>query len=203
VALTRPRSNEEYGSLLTDVMEECARLSHLVSRLLILAEGDAGRLVPREHITRLDKIIHESIDMFQPVAEAKGLHLELKDLAAAKVPGEDIHLRQVVRNLLDNAIKFTPSPGKISVSLSVDSARRRTHLQVADTGQGIPPDVMPRIFDRFFRGDRARPREGARGGYGLGLSICQSIVHALQGDIEVASQPGHGATFTVSLPLAE
>lgn len=203
VALNRPRTGEEYANLLTDVMEECAGLSRLVSRLLLLAEGDAGRLVPRDQTTHLDKIVRESIDMFQPVAEAKGLDLILQKLPAALVPGEDIHLRQVVRNLLDNAIKFTSGPGRITVSLNCDRLARRAELRIQDTGQGIAPTLLPRIFDRFFRAELSRPRDGPRGGYGLGLSICQSIVQSLQGDILVTSLPGQGTTFTVLLPLVE
>jgi heavy metal sensor kinase len=201
VALNRARTPEEYVSLLTDVMEECSRLAGLVNRLLLLAEGDAGRLAARDQAVRLDKVIRESVDMFQGVAEAQGVELSAGDLPAVTVPGDESHLRQVVRNLIDNAIKFTPGPGKVVVSLGVRPDRRFAWLSIRDTGVGIAVEDQPRIFERFYRADKSRTREARPGGHGLGLSICQSIVSALRGQISVESQPGRGSTFTVQLPL--
>lgn len=202
VALNRPRTAEEYTDLLDDVVEECARLGSLVDRLLLLAESDAGRNAFRDGTVRLDRILAESVDMFQAVAESRGVHLAIAECAAAAVPGDDQHLRQVVRNLLENAIKFSPPPGEVVAGLLVDPANRQAILRIADRGLGIPPEDLPHVFDRFFRGDRAREREEGPGGIGLGLSICRSIVDALDGSIEAASTPGQGSTFTVRLPLA-
>jgi heavy metal sensor kinase len=201
VALNRDRTPEEYVLLLTDVMEECSQLGGLVNRLLLLAEGDAGRLAAGSQTVRLDRVVREALDMFQGVAETRSITLHASDLPKLIVPGDDAHLRQVVRNLLDNAIKFTPSPGHIYVSLGVQAERKRAWLCVRDTGIGIGPEDLPRIFERFYRADKARTREGRVGGHGLGLSICQSIVTALGGDIHVYSHPGQGSTFTVWLPL--
>jgi signal transduction histidine kinase len=203
VALGRPRTPEEYDALLAEVMEECDHLSSLVNRLLILAEGDAGRLAARAQTARLDKLVRESVEMFDGVAESQGVRIETAPLLAVTVPGDEFYLRQMVRNLLDNAIKFSPSPGWVSVALGVDQATRRAVLSVSDRGLGIPAADVPHIFDRFFRGDKARQREPGRGGSGLGLSICQAIVQALQGEITVQSAQGQGSTFTVSLPLAD
>jgi signal transduction histidine kinase len=202
VALNRPRTSEEYLSLLGEVMEECQYLSNLVNRLLILAEGDAGRLGARHQTTRLDKIVGESLDMFEAVAEAQNVRLQVEALDAVMVPGDEFHLRQVVRNLLDNAVKFNRRGGLVTVSLRTDAASRRALLMVHDQGIGIPPSDLPHIFERFYRGDKSRQRQPGRGGSGLGLAICQSIVHALEGHIDVASTPGQGSTFTVNLPLA-
>jgi signal transduction histidine kinase len=201
VALGRSRTPEEYDSLLGDVIEECDHLSGLVNRLLILAEGDAGRLDPGAQMTRLDKVVRESAAMFEGVAESQEVTIEVGPLAPVSVPGDEFYLRQVVRNLLDNAVKFSPPPGLVRVALSADGAARRAVLTVRDQGQGIPPADLPHIFDRFFRGDKARQREPGRGGNGLGLSICQTIVRALGGHIAVESAPGQGSSFTVSLPL--
>jgi signal transduction histidine kinase len=202
VALNRVRSPEEYSALLGEVMEECHYLSNLVNRLLILAEGDAGRLASRDQTTRLDKIVRESLDMFEPVAEARGIGLRAAPLAALHVNGDESHLRQVVRNLLDNAIKFSPPGGTVTVELRADADSRQARIIVQDEGMGIPSQDLPHIFERFYRGDKSRQREPGRGGSGLGLSICQTIVQALKGDIAVTSRVGAGSTFTVSLPLA-
>jgi heavy metal sensor kinase len=201
VGLNRNRTPEEYASLLTDVMEECSQLAGLVNRLLLLAEGDAGRLTARDHSVRLDRVVRESVDMFEGVAEVQGLSLTAGELPAAVVPGDEFHLRQVVRNLIDNAIKFTPANGDVQVTMGVQAERRRAWLRVRDNGIGIAAEDLPRIFERFYRADKARTRESRPGGHGLGLSICQSIVLALGGEIAVESQPGRGTTFTVWLPL--
>jgi heavy metal sensor kinase len=203
VGLNCSRTPEEYAQLLADVMEEITRLANLVNRLLLLAEGDAGRLGAHSQSTRLDKIIHESVDMFEAVAESQDVHLTATGLPSALVPGDEFHLRQVVRNLIDNAIKFSPAPGKVEVALRIDPLRKQAILTVTDQGLGIPADMQPHIFDRFYRVDKSRNRLSRRGGNGLGLAICRTIVTALHGEIGVESQPGQGSTFTVRLPLLE
>lgn len=202
VALDRLRSPEEYAGLLTDVAEECARLTNLVNRLLLLAEGDAGRLGPGEHQAQFDKVVRESVNMFEAVAESKGVELKLGNTCSVAVPGEEYHLRQVVRNLLDNAIKFTPSGGRIHVDLALDRQQKRTTLRVSDSGIGIANEDLPRVFERFYRGDKSRSREQSPGGSGLGLAICQAIISALHGKIQVQSRLGQGSVFTVNLPVA-
>jgi two-component system, OmpR family, sensor histidine kinase CiaH len=116
------------------------------------------------------------------------------------VRGDAGHVRQVVHNLLDNAIKFTPADGRVEVEVSATPAVGR--LVVRDTGIGIAAADLPHVCDRFFRADRARPREGEAKGTGLGLSICQTIVTAYGGRLDVASEPGRGTTVTVELPRA-
>ena len=203
VALNRNRTPEEYAALLGDVVEEISRLAGLINRLLILAEGDAGRLGDNNQVTRLDKVVRESIEMFEAVADVNGVRLIVEDLPAAIVPGEETYLRQLVRNLIDNAIKYNRNPGQVHLSLRIDPAQKQAVLTVKDTGVGIDRQVLPRIFERFYRADPSRSREADRAGYGLGLSICQSVVQALQGEIHVDSELGLGTTFTVRLPLAE
>ena len=117
------------------------------------------------------------------------------------VRGDEFHLRQVVRNLIDNALKFTPNPGQVTVAVRADLARKQARLTVSDTGAGIAAEDVPRIFDRFYRGDKSRRRREGQGGYGLGLSICQTVVRAMGGDVKVESQLGRGTTFTVTLPM--
>jgi len=202
VTLNRPRSAEEYQGLLSDVMEECSRLANLVNRLLLLAEGDAGRLTGRDQVASLDKLVRESLDMFEPVADSHGVRLHLAKVDEAMVPGDEFYLRLVVRNLIDNAVKFTQSGGSVELSVLVNRDKRQVRLCVADTGMGISAEDLPRVFDRFYRGDKSRYRQNGHGGFGLGLSICQSIVKSLGGDIFVTSTILQGSTFTVVLPLA-
>jgi heavy metal sensor kinase len=201
VGLNRGRTPEEYALLLGEVMEEVTRLANLVNRLLLLAEGDAGRLGAKDQATRLDKIVRESVDMFEAVAESQDVRLTAGALPPALVPGDEFHVRQVVRNLIDNAIKFSPAPGTVEVSLHADLLRKQAVLSVKDQGIGIPAEMQPHIFDRFYRVDKSRNRLSRRGGSGLGLSICRSIVTALQGEIAVDSPPSGGSTFTVRLPM--
>ncbi|MBI1830693.1 MAG: HAMP domain-containing protein [Planctomycetes bacterium] len=203
VGLNQSRTPEEYAAILTDVMEEITRLAGLVNRLLILAEGDAGRLAGGDQFTQLDKVVRQSIDMFDAVAESKGVRLTVGDLPPITVQGDEAHLRQVVRNLIDNAIKYNRNPGEVVVNLRVDPAARQVLLIVKDTGIGIDPEVLPRIFERFYRADKARSREKEHAGYGLGLSICQTVIQALHGEITVETIAGSGTTFTVRLPLID
>lgn len=203
VTLNRDRTSEEYQHILGDVMEECTRLSTLVNRLLLLAEGDAGRLRLTEQQVRFDKVLLESIDMFQVVAEAKEVELHVGQLDAPLVPGDEIHLRQVVRNLIDNAIKFTPANGRVELDLHVDGDGRWAELRVKDSGIGIRAEDLPRIFERFYQVDKSRQRDQGPMGYGLGLSICQTIVQNLGGEILVQSKPGQGSIFRLRLPVVQ
>ncbi len=201
VALNSDRPTEEYVALLNDIIEESTSLGSLVNQLLLLAEGDAGRLVLHPHRVRLDQVVRKSLEMFDGVAESQGIELRAGQLAVVEVPGGESYLRQVINNLVDNALKFTPSGGKIQVDLQVEPAVNQASLRVCDTGVGIAAEELPRIFERFYRGDKSRHHETGRRGSGLGLSICQAIVSALQGRMIVDSIPGQGTTFTVFLPV--
>jgi signal transduction histidine kinase len=117
------------------------------------------------------------------------------------VEGSRHHLRQLLNNLIDNALKFTPASGEVFVSLTREEQNRRAVLQVRDTGFGISPEELPHLFQRFYRGDHSRRRDLETRGTGLGLCICRSVVVAHGGTIHVESTPGDGATFTITLPL--
>jgi signal transduction histidine kinase len=215
VALGVERSEEEYREILGLVIEQCSYLQTLVNQLLLLAETDADRLQPDNEPVRLDQIVDRVVAMFEGVADDHHVELRYDDLDAVLVPGNRQHLRQVVSNLIDNAIKFTAArrnaepcqpddkshQGCILVKLQRDEAAGRALLRVKDNGIGIAPDDKAKVFDRFFRVDKARARDGGSGGTGLGLSICKAIVECHGGQITVESQPGEGATFTISLPL--
>jgi heavy metal sensor kinase len=203
IALNSERTTEEYVALLTDIMEECTGLAVLVNQLLLLAEGDAGRLALHTQSVRLDQVVRKSLDMFEGAAESQGIHLHAVQLEPVEVGADENHLRQVINNLVDNAIKFTPPGGEVRVEVGAQPEKNQATLCVADTGEGISPEDQSRIFERFYRSDKSRQHEAGRRGTGLGLSICQAIVTALRGTIAVDSIPGRGSRFTVSLPLHE
>lgn len=200
VTLDRGRTEKEYAALLGDIAEECSNMGLLISQLLLLAEGEAGPAKGDAPAADLADLVRRSLEMFQGVAESRRVALEAPRLCEVRVAGERHHLRQVVNNLLDNAIKYTPAGGRVTVDLGPDAAGAFAVLRVRDTGVGIAPEDLPRLFERFFRCDRARSRESARRGNGLGLSICEAIVKSLGGKITVESAVGRGSEFTVFLP---
>jgi heavy metal sensor kinase len=199
VALERNRSPAEYHELFGDLIEECIGLGNLINHLLLLAEGDAG-LLHADGEVRLDDLARRAVDMFQGIAEQRGINLDLRASELASVPGNRVHLREVIHNLLDNALKFTPEGGTISVEVSAPPDSSEVQLVVRDSGTGIPPEDLPSVFQRFYRADKSRQRDQPTGGSGLGLSICQAIVHAYGGKITLASTPGKGTTVSVLLP---
>jgi signal transduction histidine kinase len=215
VALGVERTDEEYREILGLVIEQCSSLQTLVNQLLLLAETDADRLQTDVEPVQLDQLVSKAIEMFEGVADDHDIELHVGELPGVSVPGNRHHLRQVINNLLDNAIKFTaarysdlnaenrPSEHKgiVFLELKRDEANHFVHLRVEDNGIGIAPDDQSHVFDRFFRVDKSRGRDGAAGGTGLGLSICKAIVDAHGGAISVQSQPGRGSIFIVSLPL--
>jgi len=199
VALNGDRSTDEYQELLMSTMEELSGLTKLVNQLLVLAENDAGMLeIPRIWL-RLDQVVEKSVDMFQAVAEDRGIKLELAECPPAMLMGDVTRMRQVVNNLIDNSLKFTPDGGQVTVTLHHNREKDEFELRVADSGPGISADHLPNVFERFYRPHQASPHSGARGS-GLGLSICRSIVVAHGGRIEVESTSEQGTVFVVSLP---
>jgi signal transduction histidine kinase len=201
VALSRERSPAEYQELLATVHDECQQLATLTSQLLLLAESDAGLLERHKQPVLLDEVVLSAVEMFSGVAEVKDVQLASRCEPRVCVMAETTRLRQVVNNLLDNAIKFTPAGGKVEVELRRNSAKH-VLLTVRDTGVGIPADALPYVFDRFYQVERSRHHETVVHGTGLGLSICRAVVAAYGGDVAISSQPGVGTTVTVTLPAA-
>lgn len=201
VALGGQRTKEEYQELLAVILHELSFLEMLVNQLLLLSEADAGRLLPAGEIVAFDKVVANAADMFQAVAEVRGIELRVGKLPTLTVHGQRLHLRQLVSNLLDNAIKYTPDGGKVEVVLKGDEDV--AELQVIDTGIGIAPDDLPHVFERFYRGEKSRRRDVDTRGTGLGLSICQTVVQAHGGQIRVESKLGRGTKFIVTLPRAD
>ena len=201
VTLNSDRSIEEYKDAINSVLEECDRLRGLVNQLLTLAEVDREHITPETDTIALDEIVRKSCDMFQAVAETSGINLDVY-LEPAVVRGDSGRLRQVMINLLDNAMKFTHSGGRVLVQLRTDPEKQEVTLVVADSGVGIDDLDLPYIFDRFYRGDKSRQRDAHKSGTGLGLSIVQSTVSGHGGQVRVESRQGEGTKFIIQLPLA-
>lgn len=200
VALNSERSAEEYKDLICVILDQCSDLRILVNQLLLLAESDAGTLNTAGEPFDLQKVVLRALDMFQGVAEVRGMTLHFESDEPLIVPGDSSRLRQVVNNLIDNAMKFSPDGTRVDVELHLDPETNEAVLRVSDQGMGIEECDKPHLFDRFFRGDKARSREKWTKGTGLGLSICEAIVSAHQGRIDVVNNPTCGCTFIVRLP---
>jgi signal transduction histidine kinase len=171
-------------------------MGRLVANLLLLARGDEARAIARRPV-ELDVLLLEVAR--QARALAQGVSVTLSHEDQALVRGDADLLKQLLLNLVDNALTYTPPGGHVDLALSVADGQAR--LAVRDTGPGIAPADLARIFERFYRLDRARSRRS--GGAGLGLAIARWIAEAHGGRIEVQSTVGQGSTFTVVLPLAE
>ncbi len=180
---------------------ETARMQRLVQDLLLLAQADAGAPIERR-VVELDTLL---LDVFrQARLNAGNVKVALGSEDQVQVIGDADRLKQLFLNLMDNAIKYTASGGEVTLSFAREADGVR--VAIADTGVGIPATDLPRIFDRFYRVDKARSRDpsiNSGGGTGLGLAICKSIVDAHGGRIQVQSQVGKGSTFTVWLPVEQ
>jgi heavy metal sensor kinase len=198
VALRSNRSPDRDEYVLESLLEEIDRLTRLVAQMLFLCREDAGLPTNQRLALRLDEIVHDVTNHLQVLAREKGLTLEVTTLPPFLVRGEAERLRQLFWNVLDNAVKYTPSGGVISVR--GDRAGDRAHIVVADSGIGIPRPHLSRVFDRFYRVNPAR--SGEIDGTGLGLAICRAIAEAHGGSIAIESEAGKGCALTVELPIA-
>jgi signal transduction histidine kinase len=185
--------------LLASILEECERLTRLTDQLLALSREDAGLRQSLRETVELGSLVESVVETMRPAAMAKELDFRSSPNGQIFVIGDEGRLRQVFYNLLDNAIKYTPEGGEIEVTLGRTDGT--AVVEVRDSGIGISAEDVPRVFDRFYRVDKARSRE--QGGTGLGLSIAQTIVHGHGGKIELASTRGKGSTFTVTLPVEQ
>ena len=196
-ALHDPATPNAQREIFADQIDEIARLTKIVDSLTLLAKADAGQLVVAQEPVRLDELVRESFADAQMLALPARLQVELSACDETTVRGDRHRLRQLLLNLTDNAIKYNQPDGRIAIGLSRNNGT--AELTIANTGPGIPPEKLPRVFDRFYRGDPAH--NSAVEGCGLGLSIVQWIVNAHKGTISVASEPQALTTITVRLPV--
>jgi heavy metal sensor kinase len=198
LALRRERGEVEYKESLRHVLLEAERTTVLIEQLLALARTDSGRETLHMQPVNLAQTLSSVCEGWRQVATIRNLEFSVQVSAQdAFVMGDEAALRRLADILLDNAFKYTPSPG--SVHLSSRQKGERAVIVVEDSGVGIAEEDQPKVFERFYRVDKARSRE--QGGAGLGLAIAQWIVAQHRGSITIESRPGHGATFHVELPM--
>jgi len=188
---------EVAGRFLGTIISEADRLARISQDLLILSDAESKE--PTKEPFELDDLIRDVVGRYRPHADERGIVLRLTSTRPLRVMASRDQIEQVLVNLLDNAIKYTGAGGSVDVTASRTPAG--TRVEVKDTGIGIMQEHLPRIFERFYRVDKARSRES--GGTGLGLSIVKNIVEAHGGEVTVESQFNHGSTFVVVLPDEE
>jgi heavy metal sensor kinase len=198
VALFTAQTTDQYREAMFNALQDIDRLSQIVRALLLLSQAESGQLVLQKSRLNLCEVVHDQVDQFQIPAEEAGIHL------SAGLPGEcsalvdRVQIERMLTNLLSNAIKFTPRDGTVRVE--VRPVPNHVEIVVEDTGQGIPTDALPHIFDRFYRVPGSGSAPGPEQGLGLGLSFVSWIVKAHRGKISVDSTPGRGTRFTIKLP---
>jgi heavy metal sensor kinase len=197
LALRKGRKPEEYQQTLSSALQEVLRLSRVVESLLLLSRADMGRASLHLEPTNLTEMLADLADAASVLGVSKSIYINYRPSEDLNVLADNAKLYQMFLNLVDNAVKYTPEGGLISMTIHKDGAF--AEVRVRDTGIGISPENQKKIFDRFYRVDKARSRE--LGGVGLGLSIVRWTVEAHNGTIRVESEPGQGSTFIVRLPL--
>jgi signal transduction histidine kinase len=194
MALTGDESMDEYENMAANTIEECDRLLEMIETMLDISELEAGAGNLAMTAVDMTSVVEEACELFQPSAEDKGIDVVVEASTKALVYGDIQKLQRLVANLLDNAIKYTPPAGTVTVS--ADGGESRVFVEVKDTGIGISSEDFSNIFERFYRCDPSRSDAGV----GLGLSLVMAIARTHSGDVAVTSSPGKGSTFTVSFP---
>jgi signal transduction histidine kinase len=199
VALSKgSRSTAEYRESLGILHQEARRLSRVVDDMFTLTRADAGQypVAPREFY--LDELAADCVQSLRSLAAAKSISLSVDSAGELPIVADESLVRRMLLNLVDNAIKYTPAGG--AVSLSVRATAESAEISVSNNGPGIPLELQPRIFERFFRGDQARTRSHPESGAGLGLSIAKWIAEAHHGTLELTRSSPADTVFTAHLP---
>ncbi len=196
VAAATKNDPEELREALLDCAEETRRMVSMLGILMDISEAETGTM--RLHLGPADMaaLVEETVELYQYAAEEKDVTLTVAASRPLPVTADADRLRQVLANLLDNAVKYTPPGGRAHVAAT--RAGDAVSVSVTDSGAGIPPGDIPRIFDRLYRSDKSRSQRGL----GLGLSLVRAVLHAHGGTIDVQSEPGQGSRFTFTLPVA-
>jgi len=194
MALTTSATEEEHKAMAGSMLEECDRLLGMINAMLDIAEAESGAGEVKLEEVDLVSLIQRACELFQAIAEENSVTITADLPERCLVYGEARKFQRVVANLLDNALKFTPPKGTVTVSLKADNGQ--VIISVSDTGIGISEDDLPHIFKRFYRCDNSRAQQGT----GLGLSLVKAIAGSLGGSVNATSHLGKGSTFTVTLP---
>jgi signal transduction histidine kinase len=195
LALSGERSNAALREALADCIEESERTVGMLRTLMDISEAETGVMALSRERVPLSRVVAEVVDLYQHVAEQRGLTLTSNLVADSTVSIDRVRLTRAVANLVDNALKYTDPPGCVELTLS--RAGARALLRVRDTGVGIAPEHLDKIWQRLYRADSSRSRQGL----GLGLSFVKAIVAAHGGSVEAHSAPGEGASFVIGLPI--
>jgi heavy metal sensor kinase len=209
-ALTQEQTPDGYRQILEQIQDENAHMAEIVNNLLLLARADTGQIALHQETVDLADIALECIERLMPLARQQQVTLATGTLPEILVAGDRHYLSRMVTNLVENGIKYTSGIGtRVTVEVSAGQGDRWAVLRVQDDGPGIADEHLPYLFDRFYRGDKARARRQTRssgdepGGAGLGLAIVQWIVQAHGGEVRVTSAIGAGTTFEVLLPMGQ
>jgi heavy metal sensor kinase len=194
VTLTSGKSLSEYEGMAASTIEECDRLLDMINTMLMISKTESGVDKFSSKDVDLTGIVRQACELFEPTAEDKKVNLSYDVPDRTHLIGDTPMIQRMLSNLLDNAIKYTPSGGTVNIAVSESEAQ--VVVAVKDTGIGISHTDLPRIFERFYRCDQSR----SQAGIGLGLSLARAIARAHGGDISVTSTPNQGSTFTVTLP---
>jgi heavy metal sensor kinase len=197
VALQKPGDAAYLRDAIGSMLEEANRLTHLVDNLLTMSRADVGRIALQQGEVAVLDLAKESAALLEVMAEEKDQTVHVEGYTSVRVRGDRLILRQALVNLIDNAVKYSPRHGSIVVRVGAESGY--AFVEVQDSGSGIAPEHRSKVFERFYRVDKARSRE--QPGTGLGLSIAEWAVGAHGGSIELECEPGPGCTFTMRLPI--
>jgi signal transduction histidine kinase len=192
--LSKAKCGDDMQELAADIIEECDNLLQMIDTMLMISKEESGISEMGKKPVDMSKIIKEAFELFSPIAEEKGIHLLNRVPDQVVITGNFHGLQRMIINLLENAIKYTPAGGSVTISAYVENDNIK--ITLSDTGIGISEEDIPHIFKRLYRCDRSRSQHG----FGLGLSLAMAVAHAHRGDISVASRLGKGSAFTVILP---
>ena len=188
---------DDYKEFMVDIVDEIDRETKIINDLLTLVRTDSKQDEMNFDETDINEMIETIVKTVKPLAKQRGIKLTYDSFREVTARVDAVKLSLAISNLIENAVKYNIDNGWISCSLNAD--KEFFYIKVADSGVGIPDDAKDRVFDRFYRVDKARSRD--TGGTGLGLSITRSIVNAHKGTIKLYSESGKGTTFTVKIPL--
>ena len=194
LALQNPEDHAQAHEALADCVEESDRVAALLNMLMDISEAETGAMKLRLEPVSLSALAQEVVDLYGHVAEEKNIMLGVRNGSTAFALADANRARQATANLLDNALKYTPSGGRVDVIIHSNDSQ--AVLEVEDTGIGIPPDEQPQVWERLYRGDRSRSERGL----GLGLSLVRAVMHAHRGSVKLRSVPGSGSTFSLFFP---